>query len=580
MKRKRGLKPVLALLLALVLALGCTGCGAAGESGKEAPSPLVGYWVCTGLDIGEQLDEEGIRSLLGMDPSEVLSLHLSSGGQAEIVVFGERFDGSWTETENGGQLTIPGEDSPILLALQEDGTLSLTMEEDGQSMPAALSPADSRPEVFDREPQPEPEEIDLPGFWTCTGLDMGFDEVMDEEGIASTFGIDADSLMSLRLRENGTAWIIYFGEAAAGVWEETEDGIDLHLTGGADLDLSFYLWPDGTLEYETEEDGAEFLFTLEKTGSTPKAFETAALPLLDVSFSPEQTRAMSNYMLGGNYLFVGDRLFGFHYYNVSQQKMISFRFDASQEQDKRITDFQDVDMEGGPTFLQEANGCLYYICTGSDGSRLCRINPDGSGRTVLYDKDCSYLQVCGDVMYFTDENHHLVRSDLDGQNVTTLIAKELYYTYCLGDDWFLFQDDADGESLHIANLKYGFEQRLSTGKTYCYVVDGNYLYFVDEIDNETNLGHLTRIDLDTMETQVSEKLTYDMITITGDRIYSNSYNVSVEKENWKELDDEGWDLLGYRVFYLDEHTQICMYWVEGFLVDQYAIYSDGTFTTF
>ena len=568
MKRTYGAK-TLALLLVLLLALGCTGCGSSGDGGKEAASPLVGYWVCTGLDIGEQLDEEGIRSLLGVDASEVLSLHLSSDGQAEIVVFGERFSGSWAEGENGGKVTIPGEDSPLMLALQEDGNLSLTMEADGQSMPATLSPVDSRPAVFDRESQPEPEEIDLPGFWTCTGLDMGFDEVMDEEGIAATFGVSADSLMSLRLRENGTAWIIYFGEAAGGVWEETEDGIDLHLTGEADLDLSFYLWPDGTLEYETEEDGAAFLFTLEKAESTPKAFETAGLPLLDVSFSPEQTLAMSNLMLGGRYIFLDDSLFGFQYYNGSQQKMISFRFDPSQEQEQRITDYQDVDLEGGPTFLQEANGCLYYICTGSSGSQLCRINPDGSG-----------LQVCGDVRYFTDENHHLVRSDLDGQNVTTLIAKELYYTYCLGDDWFLFQDDADGESLHIANLKYGFEQRLSTGKTYCYVVDGNYLYFVDEIDNETNLGHLTRIDLDTLETEVSGKLTYDMITIMGDRIYSNSYNVSVEKENWKELDDEGWDLLGYRVYYFDEHAQICMYMVEGFLVDQFAIYADGTFTTF
>ena len=126
----------------------------------------MGYWVCTGLDIGEQLDQEGIRSLLGVDASEVLSLHLSSDGQAEIVVFDERFSGSWAEGENGGKVTISGEDSPLMLAL----------------------------------------------------------------------------------RENGTAWIIYFGEAAAGVWEETEDGIDLHLTGGAGLDLSFYLWPDGTLE--------------------------------------------------------------------------------------------------------------------------------------------------------------------------------------------------------------------------------------------------------------------------------------------------------------------------------------------
>ena len=579
MKRTYGVK-TLALLLVLLLALGCTGCGSSGGSGEEAASPLVGYWVCTGLDIGEPLDEEGIRSLLGMDASEVLSLHLSSDGQAEIVVFGERFSGSWAEGENGGKVTISGEDSPLMLALREDGNLSLTMEADGQSMPATLSPVDSRPAVFDREPQPEPEEIGLPGFWTCTGLDMGFDEVMDEEGIAATFGVSADSLMSLRLRENGTAWIIYFGEAAGGVWEETEDGFDLHLTGGAGLDLSFYLWPDGTLEYETEEDGAAFLFTLEKAESTPKAFETAALPLLDVSYTPEQTLAMSNLMLGGEFTFVGDTLYGLYFYNGNQRKMISFRFDASQEQDKRITDFQDFDMEGSPTFLQEVNGCLYYICTGSSGSKLCRINLDGSGRTVLYDKDCSYLQVCGDVMYFTDENHRLVRSDLDGQNVTTLIAKELYYTYCLGGDWFLFQDDADGESLHIANLKYGFEQRLSTGKAYGFVVDGNYLYFVDIIDDESEMGHLTRINLDTMETQVSEKLTYSMISIMGDRIYSNSYNVSVEKENWKELDDGVWDICGYRVYYFDEHAQICMYMVEGFLVDQFAIYADGTFTTF
>ena len=66
MKRSYSLKTVFALLLVLLLALGCTGCGASGDSGKDAASPLVGYWVCSGLDIGEQLDEEGIRSLLGV----------------------------------------------------------------------------------------------------------------------------------------------------------------------------------------------------------------------------------------------------------------------------------------------------------------------------------------------------------------------------------------------------------------------------------------------------------------------------------------------------------------------------------
>lgn len=53
-------------------------------------------------------------------------------------------------------------------------------------------------------------------YWVCTGLDMGDGEVMDAEAIQTLFQTSADSIISLRLREDGRAYVLYFGECISG----------------------------------------------------------------------------------------------------------------------------------------------------------------------------------------------------------------------------------------------------------------------------------------------------------------------------------------------------------------------------
>ena len=183
-------------------------------------------------------------------------------------------------------------------------------------------------------------------------------------------------------------------------------------------------------------------------------------------------------------------------------------------------------------------------------------------------------------MYFTDENHHLVSADLDGQNITTLIDKEVYDSYCLGDGWFLYQDDADGESLHITNVRLGYDQRLSEDKVFGCVLEGAYLYYVDVHDYENGTGSLTRLNLDTLETEVSETVMQGTVLIAGGRIWSQSYGISEETENWMRLEDGSWDGLGYTVVYIDKDTRIYWYIIEREKISQYVIYAGDTFTTF
>ena len=583
MRVKKYGKSILAVFLALALAVICAACGG---SSKEAPAdntvPAAEYWVCTGLDMGdgEMMDTEKIQSLLGISGSEVMTLCID-GGKGELYLMGDILSCDWTKTQTGGQLTSPEYEGVVAeFTTEADGRLKCVVENEDAGMIFLLTRVDVRPEVLDRPAQLEAEGVPLPGFWVCTGLDMGDGEVMDAEAIQSLFQTGADSIMSLRLREDGRAYVLYFGECMGGTWEETDTGFDVRIGGEDGEILSFYDWGDGTVDLSVEDENAAFDFTLSKSETVPQAFEDAPLALLDVRFTPEQARDMSNFMQTGRYIILDGKLYGYYSKSASDRRLIRYDYDPTQPKESRLTGFQELAKGETPCYLQTANGYLYYICWSANGNTLRRIGMDGSDKTVLYDKDCDYLQICGDTMYFTDENHHLVSADLDGQNITTLMDKEVYYPYCLGDGWFLFQDDADGESLHIANVLHSYDQRISEDKVYGCVLEGNYLYYVDVHDYENNTGNLTRLDLDTLETEVSDTVMHNTVLISGGRIWSASYGISEETENWMRLEDGSWDNMGYTVIYMGEDTQICWYIDENGDIAQYAIYAGDTFTTF
>ena len=197
-------------------------------------------------------------------------------------------------------------------------------------------------------------------------------------------------------------------------------------------------------------------------------------------------------------------------------------------------DISVLDPNGSAVYLNKSDDYLYYI---RDYQCVCRVKTDGSGLEVLYDGPCDYLQLHEGKLYFCDEDYHYVSMDLDGQNLTTVVDKEIYYPYFIASDWMLFQDDADGESLHLYNTTHGEEVNITYEISDAPILDGNYLYYMERTEEGNYLSRIDMSDPQTFRCEQSEiALPYRDYMIDDVCVYTLNNN-SVEKEDWMKLEN-------------------------------------------
>lgn len=411
-------------------------------------------------------------------------------------------------------------------------------------------------------------------YWVLSGIDMGTG-MMEAEEAANFFESKSDEILSLKLEEDGAAGVILFGDYAAGIWKETEKGLDVTIDNGEEpMNIVFVRDDDDNLLYTDESGDLEMTMKLSEVTEVPAAFANNALANLDVNFSSEETVAMSNFMLGGEFACKDGMIYCCGFNKDGNPITMSFAFDPSREAGECSSDVKYLDEDCKPSYINLKDGYIYYKATDADGnSKICKMKEDGSEKAVLYDKNADYLQVDGDKLYFTDENYRLVSTDLSGGSLTTVIDKEVYYSYHLGGDWYVFQDDADGESLHLANTAMDYDEKISEGKVYTCVADGSYLYFVEITDGEKEVGNLARINLKTLKTERSECEVYSPLCINSTLIQGFSRDYKVEKDKWDTLENAGEESsnLGYLTKYFSDDTQIYWYTEKGNVVSQLAI---------
>ena len=124
----------------------------------------------------------------------------------------------------------------------------------------------------------------------------------------------------------------------------------------------------------------------------------------------------------------------------------------------------------------------------------------GEGEKEQIAKNVAEVKVRDGRLYFTDGDYHYVSTDMDGEDLKTIVEKEIYYPYFICSDWMVFQDDADHESLHIYNTTYGTEVNITDTPSHSPILDGKYLYYVDAEDGY----YLCRVDMSDPEALVPE----------------------------------------------------------------------------
>lgn len=531
------MKKYVSFLLVLLFCLTLAACG-----GSVEPDPNLGTYTAEsargfGITMSvEELWENGV------------SFTLKENGRCTVNLNGKDYSIKWTLTDGifhaeGGGAEFDGTLSGGVMVLEDilDSGVTLTLVNPDYTEPAERPASETGREIPEEEPEtPEAEPVTFPGWWVSAGMEMG-SAVVEGDAVKELLGIPAEELMALDIREDGTAVVSLMGESACVLWSETGDGMELRIDEETVLGTSTF--EDGVLRLE-EESG---VLLLQKTAERPAALEACPWFYFRADLSTDETMEMSNFMGEKAYLVDGDRLYGRVFVKgrtLSQFGYMGFEMTGN---DVQFTDRVVLSDDTYGRYLNLLGDKLYFLSTAkpSEENEIVRMNTDGSGREVLYPGKCSYFQTDGERLYFTDSEHRFVSTDLNGGDLRVIIDKATYYTYLL-NDWVIYQDDGDNESLHLWYMPTGTDWKLNDIPSYSPIISGQYLYFCSDYDGDASFYHLCRMDLSTLTMEefgytfpmeISEKNVLSDIVLDGEIIHGDN-DAAVTEEDWMQLEND------------------------------------------
>ena len=282
---------------------------------------------------------------------------------------------------------------------------------------------------------------------------------------------------------------------------------------------------------------------------------------VEIALSEEDTRAMSNYMLEGRFLHNGKTLYGSRHDELGDPYLCRMKYSAG-EKGMHVRETEIIDTKTDAKYLLLDSSYLYYLredlATGN--TSIVRI-PAAMGAEsqleTLYSQPCDFLFRRGGQLYFTDASDHLCSMPLIGGDVQSVVSdKKVCYPYLLNDDLLLYQDDADGESLHMRYLPTGFDLRITNGRILCYVVKGSEVWFLQAEEPGSEKCRLGHTDLNEFlhgfdptahpdasfrfTIEESEKTMGPLFSINGSHINASNYQAS-DISDWRLLSDNAWE---------------------------------------
>ncbi len=406
--------------------------------------------------------------------------------------------------------------------------------------------------------EPEPTVTVDSGFWVVSKMTVDGSEY-EGDFLTDLFG-PADNTLSCGFDPDGTMTGVYFEDYFKSDWSGTGESCTFTFAGQeAKADIT----DDGLLQI-TVKDGSAF--TLVNQAEMPSAIANNPWRTYAPDFSVEETTAMSTFMAGGMYLVKDNMLYGLTHGITLNGSLGATPF-AMKGDFPTFEEVTGLDDSGLAYYLCTEGDSLYYI---RDYAAICRVPLAGGDAEVLYEGACDYLQIHDGRLYFSDADYNFVSTDMDGKNLTTVVGREVYYPYFICEDWIIFQDDADDESLHLYNTTHGTDLNITYAPSYQPILDGTYLYFV--MYHGDGMPYLNRIDMSDPEVFPCESSDWTLADtnymIDGEYIYLSN-NISRVKEEWQGVTDESTAVTSVNVYISPEYNVHHEFDADGYISGKY-----------
>jgi len=259
---------------------------------------------------------------------------------------------------------------------------------------------------------------------------------------------------------------------------------------------------------------------------------------LIIDFTPEETAAMSTFMSFGRYAVDGNTVYGQAFDSAGTVELVRIDLETNGSFAEPASH---VVLEKGhaPKYVSLYGDDVYYIHDSESG--IYRVGKDGGEPELIVPDGADYLQIHNGKLYYCDESYTFCSAELDGSGAAPVFEKEVYFPYFVNDQWFIYQDDADYETLHLRHEFSGEDIPITFNPTYSPVIYGTDMYCQLLVES---VNILSKVDMSydpaavenfNGESGTRPESQYITIGADGYLYFGLDYGLSLDR--WKEAEN-------------------------------------------
>lgn len=337
-------------------------------------------------------------------------------------------------------------------------------------------------------------ETTIIGSWECGDIEVTDNgKKMKKDSVKTIFGEDFSKVLKFSAYSDGTAYITMMDDENGAAWTKTKDkSYKISLSGAqekegesmtAKLDgKKLIIRSEDTYQSDGKDMTMEMEFIMKYLGKKSRVMDG-----WDVTLSDDEVYAMSNFVAEGRFVATDGLLYG----DYGGKKWGKGAFTVGKINGSKVENQKVLAKDAKASGLTVYDGAVYGIL---DQEKIIKAEVGKTKVETLYTGTCEYLQVTKDGIFFTDEKNHYCRIDFDGKNKKTILEKKTFFPYRVSSKFLIYQDDEDGETLHVYNLKNGKDKKISDVKSYGPMLCGDFLYFYTPGSGE-DMKYICRIDM-------------------------------------------------------------------------------------
>lgn len=200
-----------------------------------------------------------------------------------------------------------------------------------------------------------------------------------------------------------------------------------------------------------------------------------------------------------------------------------------------------------------------YIYMINDNAQIIQMEAGFKNQRILYNGNCSYLQIEGQYLYFKDDDigGYVVKYDLQNNTYETIIETDVYYLF-VTEQFAFYQCDIDNESIYSYNLETKENIKINDEASYNIQIVDNVIYYstaltVEKID--LNSGNKTTVLNELVYNFICDKDILYYISDEDGCIYSYDLNNETTTRLNRELTFE-MVVLNDEIYYINRNKEI------------------------